>query len=113
MSPTADFASARHRVAVIEVDAGDPCPSTLFVPLDEALEFVSSDTSPAGYRWHELHVAKGLLERESLIVASALEHLVQAHANGLLTDFRIVEGALYLERADHARADGDGASLAM
>ena len=113
MSPTSDFASAKHRVAVIEVDAGDPCPSTLFESLDDALAFVSSDASPAGYRWHELHVMKGLLERESLVVASALVHLVQAHADGLLSDFRIVEGALYLERPHAELSEDDSASVAM
>jgi hypothetical protein len=58
---------------------------------------VSSDASPAGYRWHELHITRGHLDRESSIVSSTLQSLMQAHADGRLSDFRIVEGASYLD----------------
>jgi hypothetical protein len=97
MPSNAEAAQATHSVAVIEVDVADPCPSTL-VPLnDDVLSFVSSNASPAGYRWHELHVNTGFLGRETPLISSTLRLLMQARSEGRLADFRIVEGSSYLD----------------
>jgi hypothetical protein len=102
MPLNADAVQATHRVAVIEVDVGDPCPSTLVAQLDPSLTFVLSDASPAGYRWHELHVSHGRSDREWLVVASTLRMLAQARQDGRLADFRVVEGTRYLQSTEPA-----------
>lgn len=110
MPLTADAAQATHCVAVIEVDVGDPCPSALVAPLDPSLSFVLSDASPAGYRWHELHINQVKADRESLVVSATLRMLAQARQDGLLADFRVVEGSHYLQSTEPA-ANGNLSSV--